>query len=342
MRGSSLVGMIMGSAALTGCFQGDFLQNTCEQQGGCTAGASTSGATTTTTTSPPTTSDGPSTSTSTSTSASSSGDSGDTLASGTTGALPGIPFEGLAFRINSFKIIDPHLYYKLLGCPDVSSFVNGAVQKSIDDRDSNVILVARDYAPDAPFQEFLLYRDANCPVGEDYCLLLENVLPVTFISGNKDEGNCLDAMLSTLNPANVDELNFPVAPCVSSPTASVQLELSPDLSPITFYRGKFSAQYSPNDLDPSTLVNAIFYGFVPKSDAELTIFKYMRAAINFWAVIRGSDHPDACPVPADGMVGSVSDVDMLDLDDDGPNPPVVGVYLYLNFTAERVKFYAPF
>ena len=59
--------MIMGAAALTGCFQGDFLENTCEQQGGCTVGASTSGATTTTTTSPPTTSDGPSTSTSTST-----------------------------------------------------------------------------------------------------------------------------------------------------------------------------------------------------------------------------------------------------------------------------------
>jgi hypothetical protein len=106
---------------------------------------------------------------------------------------------------------------------------------------------------------------------------------------------------------------------------------------------KFSGQYSPDDEDPDALVNAIFYGFVPQADAELIEFKFMDASINFWSVIRGSGHVDACPIPMDGMPGSVSDVDMLDLDGDGPNPPVPGIYLYLNFTATRVKtLYAPF
>jgi hypothetical protein len=97
-----------------------------------------------------------STSTSPSTSTSSS-DSGDTPGQR---ARPrrcrGYPSRAWRFRIDTFKIIDPHLYYKLLGCPDVSSFVNGAVQKSIDDRDSNVILVGQgDYAPGTRrFQEF--------------------------------------------------------------------------------------------------------------------------------------------------------------------------------------------
>lgn len=326
--------MVAGAAALTGCFHADFLQNTCEQQGGCPGASSSSAGATT---SPPTTSEGTSTSTST------GGSSGaDTLASGTTEAPPGLPFPGLAFRINTIGIVDPKMYYKALGCPDVSGFVNTALQKSIDDRDSNVLLVARDYDPTAATQEFLLYRDSDCPAGEDYCLLIDTVLPVKFISGNKDQGNCLDVMISTLNPVNVDSLNLPVAPCVSSPNASVELELTPDLSPIKFYDGKFSAQYSPADVDPTSLVNAILYGFVPQSDAELIVFTYMGADINFWSVIRGSGHPDACPIPMDGAPGSVPDVDMLDLDGDGPMAPVVGIFLYLNFSAERVDLYAPF
>ncbi len=328
MRGSSLVAV--GAAALTGCFQGDFLRNTCEQQGGCTGVTSTStgGATT----SPPTTGEG------TSTSTSSSSGSDDTAASGTTGPLPGVPFDGLAFRIDTIEIVDPHLYYSGFNCVDATGFVNGALQKSIVDRDSNVLLVARDYDPNADFQEFLMYRDANCPVDEDYCLLIGTVLPVTFISGNKDDDNCLDVMISTVNPANVEQLNLPNSPCVSSPTASVELELAPELSPIKFYNGKFSAQYSPSDDDPSALVNAILYGFVPQSDAELIMFKLMETVINFWAVIRGSGHVDSCPVP----MGGLPDVDMLDLDGDGPMEPVNGIYLYLNFTAERVNLYAPF
>jgi len=322
--------VVVGAAALMGCFHGDFLQNTCEQQGSCPGASSSSGGPTT---SPPTT--GESTSTGTSTGA-------DTQASGTTESLPGLPFPGIAFRIKTIEIIDPTLYYKTLACLDVSGFVNAALQKSIDDRDSNVLLVAHDYDPDAATQEFYLYRDADCPLDKDYCLILDTVLPVKFISGNKDEGNCLDVMLSTLNPVNVDKLNLPVAPCVSSPNASVELLLTPDLSPIKFYDGKFSAQYSPDDADPTSLVNAILYGFVPRSDAELIVFNFMNAAVNFWSVIRGSDHPDACPVPIDGMPGSVPDVDMLDLDGVGPNPPVTGIFLYLNFSAERIDLYAPF
>lgn len=336
-RGSWLV--VVGAAALTGCFHADFLQNTCEQLGSC-AGASSSGSSGATT-SPPTT--GEATSTSTSSGSGSGTSSGaDTLESGTTGAPPGLPYPGIAFRISTIEIIDPKLYYKALQCLDVSGFVNTALQKSIDDRDSNVLLVARDYDPAAATQEFYLYRDADCPADKDYCLLIDTVLPVKFISGNKDEGNCLDVMLSTLNPANVDKLNLPIAPCVSSPNASVELELTPDLSPIKFYDGKFSAQYSPADVEPTALVNAILYGFVPQSDAELIVFNFMGSDVNFWSVIRGSGHPDSCPIPMDGAPGSVPDVDMLDLDGDGPMPPVVGIFLYLNFSAERVDLYAPF
>lgn len=337
-RGPSLV--VVGAAALTGCFRGDFLQNTCEQLGGCAGTTATSGDATT---GPPTT--GPDTSTSsggetdtgTGTGTGTSGDSDDTLTGSTTEALPGLPVEGLAFRINTIEIVDPHLYYSGLLCADVTGFVNTGLQKSIDDRDSNVILVIKDHQPGAMLQQFQLYRDADCPVGEDHCLVIDTVLPATFPSVNKFESNCLDVDILTVNPVNVNQLNIPVAPCVSSPSASVQLELSPELSPITFYKGKFSAQYSPNQDDPTGLVNAIFYGFVPQSDAEQIVFTFMGTDINFWSVIRGGDHPDSCALPE----GAVSDVDMIDLDDDEATPPVVGAFLYLNFTAKRVKYYYP-
>lgn len=335
-RGPSLV--VVGAMALSGCFRGDFLQNTCEQQGGC-AGAT--GTSTAATTAPPTTGVGTSTGTGTGSGTdsgtSTSGDSDDTLSSGTTEAPPGLPVEGLAFRIKTISIVDPHIYYGPLGCLDVTGFVNTGLQKSIDDRESNVILVAKDYDPDAAIQQFQLYRDADCPAGQDHCLVIDTVVPVGFPSTNKDEGNCLGVDLLTINPANLNQLNLPVAPCVSSPTASVQLELTPDLSPITFYKAQFSAQYSPTDDAPDTLVNAIFYGFVPQSDAEQSIFNFMGMEINLWAVIRGSDHPEACQPP----MGAVSDVDMIDLDDDPETPPIVGVYLYLNFTAERVDYFYP-
>ncbi len=334
--GVTRISLVVGAAALMGCFH-DSLRDTCEQQGNC-AGATSPGSSSSATTSPPTTGEGTSASTSTST----SGDSDDVPTSGTTGAPPGAPIDGLAFRVVTIEGIDPHLYYTGLGCTDVTAFVNSELQKSILDHDANTLLVAKNYDPDAVFQEFLLYRDADCPVGEDHCLLLDTVLPVTFLAGNKDDGNCLDVELSPLNPANVEELNIPNAPCASSPPASVTLELSPNLSPINLYGGHFSAQYSPDAVDPDALVNAIFHGFVPRSDAELMTYTLMDVVINYWAAIRGSDHPESCPVPMDGMPGSVPDVDIFDLDGpEGPMEPVAGIHLYLNFTAERVKLYAP-
>jgi len=323
-----------------GCFRGDFLDDTCEQLGQCTAAASTSTGPATGTT-PPTTGDDTSTSTSTSTSSSGTG-TGDGSSSGTTGEPPGILFEGPAFRIDQLQIVDPHLYISKLFCQDVTAFVNTGLTSSVQEHDSNVLLVAKDYDPMAATQTFLLYRDADCPLGEDYCVLLKDVLPTSFVSGNKDAGNCLDVQVSTVNPTNINTINIPNAPCVTSPTASVQLELTSDLSPITFYQGKFAAQYAETQEDPTELRNAILYGFIPKADAEMITYTFMNMQINFWSVIRGSDHPDACPVPADMMPGSVSDVDMLDLDADGPEPPTIGVFLYLNFSAKRVKFYAPF
>jgi len=277
------------------------------------------------------------------TGAASTGSSGAASSSddGTTAAPPGVPIEGAAFRVSRLEIVDPHLYLGALFCQDATGFLNSGVSSAIEAHEANLLLLAKDYDPDADTQTFLVYRDADCPQGADHCVLDDAVLPTTFVAVNKDDGNCLDVQLSTVNPANVEMLNLPVAPCVTSPTASLQLEL-PGLDAVTLYMGKFSARYEPGDADPTALVDAILYGFIPKADAETLTYTFMDMVIDFWSMIRGSDHPDACPVPMDGAPGSVPDVDTLDLDGDGPMPPTPGVYLYMNFTAERVDLYAPF
>ena len=315
---------------MSGCYSGGFLDDTCERlPGGCLG--------TTTTTGTPTT-----TGESTSSSSSTGADPTTGASTGTTGGLPGILIEGPAFRISTMAIVDPHLFLKTLACQDVHTFINLSLQTSIDQRDTNLILVAADYDPAAPTQKFLFYSDADCPEDQEYCLLLPAVLPTEFVSGNKDAGNCLAIDLSTVNPDHVLELNLPNAPCVVSPTASLPVQLSADLSPINFYLGRFAAQYSPGDIAPTSLINAVLHGFIPREDALKINYMYKDAVVNLWSVVRGGDHPEACPVPMDMMPGSVTDVDTVDLDGDGAMMPTTGVFLYMNFTAEKIDFYAPF
>jgi hypothetical protein len=320
---------VLAAVAVTGCFRGGFLDDTCEQlPEGCT-GASTESPSSTTTT--PTTGASTTTGDDTSTGAPTTG----------TGGPPGVLFPGPAFRIETMQIVDPYLYLMAFACDDVQGFINAGVTKSLMERESNVVIVAKNYDPDAPTQEFLFYRDADCPVGEDYCLLIDTVLPTAFISANKDEGNCLAIDLSTVNPDHVLDLNLPNAPCVVTPTASLPVELSPDLDPINFYLGRFAAQYAPAAEEPTELINAVLHGFIPRDDALKINYTFEGIPINLWSVVRGSDHPMACPVPMDGMPGSIADVDVVDLDAEGPMPPIPGVFLYLNFTAKKIDFYAP-
>ena len=328
--------LVVLSAASPGCFQGSFLDDTCERLPDGCAGTSTG----TPTTGLPTTGDDTSTSTSTGDDTS-TGVTPTTAATATTDGPPGVLLPGPAFRIKTLQIVDPHLYLQAFMCGDVHGFINAGLTTSIEEADTNLVLLARNYDPDAATQEFLFYRDAECPIGEDYCLLIDSVLPTTFISANKDEGNCLDINLSTVNPDHVLELTLPNEPCVVSPTASLPLELSPELDPINFYLGRFAAQYVPDTAAPTSLDNAVLHGFIPRDDALKINYSFMGTPINLWSVIRGGDHPMACPVPMDGLPGSVSDVDMVDLDGPGPMPPIAGVFLYLNFTAKKIDFYAP-
>lgn len=323
--------MALGAAlGLQGCFSAAFLEDTCERlPGGCGGGGSSSGGGSGGSTSGSSTSGGELPTTS-------GGGSGES-SSGTTGGSPGILFPGPAFRIDAMGIVDPHLYVSKPLCFDGHDTVNMGLQMSLDAHETNLILLAKQYDPDAPTQEFWLYRAADCPLDRDYCLLDDLVEPTVFVSFNRDDAECFTYDAATINPANLPELKTPTFPCVESPKASLKIQLTPDLTPLTFYAGQFAAQYEPDDQAPTRLVDAVLSGFVPKTEAETLTYNYNEMDINLWSVIRGSDHPDACAVD----MNHPNDVDYVDLDPMDMLPAEAGVYLYLNFTATKIDFYAP-
>ena len=344
---------VAAAVAVAGCFRGGFLEDTCEQlAGGCiesTSGMSgmsgmtgmtgmsgvSGGMTGTSTTDAPTTTEG--------TGADASGNVSGS--SGGTGGGPGLLFAGPSFRVTALEIVDPPLYRKLGDdpnqCLDASSLVNGGLMSSVETYDTNLLLVARDYAPDSEIQEYLFYPSANCPPGEAYCVINPALLPTTFVAANRDVGSCSEVDPMTINPTNYGLLHTPEAPCVVSPTASIELKLSKDLPPIAFLLGKFAAEYSPDTAAPDRLADATLQGFVPETNAMMIDYDFMGSPVNLWSVIRGSGHPDGCLVPMDGQPGSVSDVDMVDVDGPGPGEPIRGVFLYMNFTARKIDVYAP-
>jgi hypothetical protein len=331
-RGPSGASLVVAAAlAVPGCFRGGFLDDTCEQRGGCddstTGAADTTGAATT----PPPTSTGTSSDTST----------GEPL--DTTGGAPGVLLAGPAFRVSALEIVDPPLFTSVFGsCTDASSFINGTLMASVENYDTNLILVAKDYDPARATQDFLFYRSASCPPGDGYCVINPALLPTTFVAVNQDVGSCGYVDMMTVNPTNYGFLHQPMAPCVVSPTASIEFQLGKELPEIEFLLGKFAAEYRPTAEAPERLERATLQGFIPEANAMEINYTYLDMPVNLWSVIRGSDHPDACPIPPDGMPGSVSDVDMVDVDGpEGPDAPIRGVFLYMNFTAKKIDVYAP-
>jgi hypothetical protein len=155
-------------------------------------------------------------------------------------------------------------------------------------------LQAKGFDPDAATQLFWLYRAASCPVGESYCQLDSLVDPTVFVSFNRDDEDCLTIDESTINTNSLDELIKPTFPCVVSPKASLPIQLTPELSPLTFFEGQFAARYEPSDQDPIELRDGVLFGFIPKTQAEKLVYNYNGMDINLWSVIRGSDHPQAC------------------------------------------------
>ncbi len=307
--------------ALGACFRGEFLDNTCERLDLCgTSTTSGSSTTSTSTTDAPTTTGG----------SSSTGD-----------GLVELPYLGL--RINSITLVDPNLYASFLDggiCTNVRKDLSGLVNAEIASGESNLVIAAVVYDPDAAQFNFVVYQNPTCDIAAGTCTIPPAEVPPPFPALNHDAGECIFVDTATMNPANIPELLIPTPPCFTTPAGSFSLKLGDNLGYIALTEFRMSASYDPDDQDPVGLTSGLIHGFIREEDAVDINYDLNGVNINLWSVIAGSGHPDECATKK----GVASDVDMIDLT--GPNggpdgvPETRGVWLFLNFTAERVTLLA--
>lgn len=326
-----MLALLAAALAPSACFRGAFLDDTCEQLGGCTL--TTTGATdvgTSSSTALPTTTDDTTAETG---SGSSTTDDGR------------VELSALAFRIDSLQLIDPDIHAPLFSgtiCTNVRMDLSTALNGEVASGDTNLLFVAPNYDPAADQIEIKLYQRPTCDVVLGECTLTSEEIPLSFPVKNRDDGNCAEYDTSGIKPANLPALNLPDSPCFATPQLSYPLKISENIGEVDFARLQMSASYLPDDTDPSEgLGDSVIAGFIRETDAEMISYNFNGAAINLWSVIAGSDHPDECATENN----IPPDVDLLDLEGPGGVPDGVpetpGVWLFLNFTAERVRLFAP-
>ncbi|MEZ4380078.1 MAG: hypothetical protein R3A79_01930 [Nannocystaceae bacterium] len=285
--------------ALGGCYRGDFLDNACDRKGTCVLSETASDGT-----------DG------------STSSGGEGSSSSTTGA-PAVD----AYRIDSLKMVDPHVYYDLGGCGDRTDLLNFAFDDEVKGGGVNMMLLLDPADPSltkAPLTltEGICDLSGSAPV----CAPKDSTLVMT-VAENSDIA-CDVTRPETINPAYAKP-NVAAAPCFTSPRGTVILPaLTSELPPLVLYDAQLTAKYGSDAAPVDGLVSGLITGFIPESAAREIDGTIAELPFNLWATIAGGE-------------GCQEDVNNpIDDTDANPSPenPERGIQMHLNFTAVRAEW----
>lgn len=315
-------GLALTSALVTGCYRGGTPPQLCEGDAcGLTSSAGES-----------------STAASTSAEAPTGTSSGPTTGEPTAGeSSTGAPIDpSVTFRLDSLTFMAPHLFLTTASDPpmcvnDVTTFVNVALND--DAKSGQFNLLARFEDLDAVNEMRLVDADCEDPVvagGRRVCTPSGNTQAVLLTTKRLSEGGC-----SALDPAHfqaitLPDIHAPQAPCVRSNQVDFSIPVSASVGALNLRDAQFSAQLDTT-VEPLRLEQGLLYGFLTKAVAEdLNFQNEMFGTINLWALIDASvcaaGYPDYLPSIDEFLINDV---------------PVPGVWLAINFTAERVDYVAP-
>ncbi len=309
-------GLALASALLTGCYRGGTPPMLCE---GAACGLTTG-------------------------SSSSSGEPSTGEPATATTVLPttGEPTTGepvdnsITFRLDSLTFIDPHLFLTSPDDPaicvnDVTGFVNVALND--DAKSGQFNLLAR-------FEDFegvneMRLVDADCeepavPGGRRVCTPSIKTQAVLLTTSKVDVGGCRE--LDPLHHAAITlpDIHDPQAPCVRSNQVDFSIPVSDSVGALNLRDAQFASRLD-SVVDPQRLEDGLLTGFLTKAVAEdLNFENDAFGVINLWALI---DSPACVPGYPD-YLPSIDEFLINDL-------PVTGVWLAINFTAERVDYVAP-
>jgi hypothetical protein len=251
-----------------------------------------------------------------------------------TGYCPPPPPESpVAFRITSLELVDPHTYTfdTVLGlCTDSTATLNGFIAQSIAAYEVSNTLVLRPLDVDSAVVK-LQYVSALCIDGDPTACTDKMASPTHTVdvdAFNLKTGACGEAAPNSLNPM-YDPPAQSMSPCiVSAQIAGTPLRLAaqPGMLPLDLALAEveIAAAYAVDE-EPQRLIQGSIRGFMPAATAMISAGQANGISFVPWNVLAGGA---GCQIDA---MNAFSDID-------NHGSYGQGVWMYFNFTAERVQW----
>jgi hypothetical protein len=234
-----------------------------------------------------------------------------------------------AFRIIQLTLVDPHTYSgDTLECRDSTANYNSFFADNIVQFDTNTTLVLRPLDPAIDRDTVLEIVPAVCVPGDTIVNCTDKDVPpasiITAGFNNIEGGTCLTPVAGSLNPLYMggtgEQLHAPRSPClVTALIPSLNLALAPTLQ-LPLSNVQIAAAYQL-DGPSQRLVQGVIRGFLPSNLAMTVIGDLKGMPFTPWVLFAGGG---AC-------YSDTSDIDTVTVPSDG-------VWMYFNFTAERVAW----
>jgi hypothetical protein len=290
------------------------------------------------------------TSTPTSTTTTTGGDTqptttGSSSSEGTTAALPD---PKIAFRLSNLTFIDPHFFLVDGGgggegttgttgmttgepadCSDSTLLLNTFINQDITDGDFNLVIVFDALEAGAEMRLF----EGECEDPGDgslwTCSRRDGATQTIFQTQQVDQPPCRQVDPAFFQAANFPALSDPQPPCLRTDQVDLSIPVSNAAGALNLRDAQMVAS-ADDMLNPQFIPVGLLYGFLTKTSAEDIIVDVPLFNIpNLWSVIDvpqcAAEFPEQVPAIESLEIGGM------------PQP---GVWLGINFTAERV-LYAP-
>lgn len=238
-----------------------------------------------------------------------------------------------AFRITTLTLIDPHMYVGSVVCEDETNDYNVLWNDHLDAYEINPTLVLSPLDPKVQSTTKMQIVPAECVPGDDGVNCTDRDVPkdkiveVTF-SNSLQGGMCGGPVTGSLNPdymaEQYEQLHAPQSPCLTSAIiGAFELPLGPSLT-LPLSNVQISAAYKL-DSEPQELVEGVLYGFLSAAQGQMVLGTLNNQQFRPWDVLAGAM---GCQ-PDPGVY--LDDIDTVAASHDG-------VWMYFNFTAQRVAW----
>lgn len=241
-----------------------------------------------------------------------------------------------AFRITTLTLVDPHFYGGESACQDLTNDYNVLWSTHLDAYEINPTLVLSPLDPAVEATTKMQIVPAACvPGGEEVNCTDRDVPPEKIVevmfSNSLKGGTCGGPVTDSLNTKYMaetyEQLHAPKSPCFTSALiGSLKLPLGPLLE-LPLSNVQISAAYDLEAMPNQQLIEGVLFGFLPASQGVTVLGTLNNRDFLPWSIIAGVGTSACQPDP----LLPIDDVDTVSVDHDG-------VWMYFNFTAERVAW----